>query len=387
MYTQSIYEAVGSPSITTYEELYAYVVAVRDNVPESYGMPVIPFISEAGSLNGENLVRAIYRSFGGAFEDGWWTAVNSEFVPTFYDPLYQAALIEANKWFREGLFSPTMLTDSREEFLEKLASARAGLIWYDQSQDDSNMFRRNVRGNFPGDSIEMITFDAEGMTRLYPPANGLAASKIYGEHYGTVGWNVTCIFKAAEKPERIFELVTYLLTKQGSIEMMYGPPGGAFWDELDANNNPILKLNPDDHKDLSDQMGTWKWDIAGHADNVDHTKFAVNAAQPADSRSWVITNQSDIFTPLMRPLTDEYTEARGSIEPDSPLGIARELCYQYMREKFPSIITASSAAEAQAIIDDVIAFYKANSMDEIQAEHNRIYQANIAAQGGSIFTR
>jgi len=310
-------------------------------------------------------------------------------VPLIYDPIYQAAILEANKWYREGLITPTMLTDSNDEFLEKLTSARIGLIWYDHSQDDGNNFRRNGRSNFPGESIEHITFEGDGMTRIYPPAHGIAPGKIYGEHYGTVGWNVTCIFTTAEKPLRIFELVTYLLTKQGSIEMMYGPQGGAVWDDLDSNGNPILKINPDDeanHATVAD-YGLWRWTLAGHADNVDHTKFAVNAAQPEDQRSWVISHQSNTFTPLMRPLTDEYMNFQNIIEPDTPLANARFACSEYNRERLPQAISAASAADAQAIIDEIIAFYEANSMADIIEQHNIVYKENLAIQGGSIFTR
>ncbi|MCL2820391.1 MAG: extracellular solute-binding protein [Oscillospiraceae bacterium] len=387
MYTQSIYEAAGAPEITVFSDLYDYAVNVRDNVKDSYGSPVIPVSSEGGYYPGENILRGFYKSFGGAHDDGWWTAVDSKYVPIVMDPLYQDALIEANKWYREGLFSATMLTDTRDQFLEYLADARIGLIWFDQSHDDGLNFRKNVRANFPGDSIELITFEGDGMTRIYPPANGLAPGRIYGEHYGTIGWNVTCIFNTAEKPERIFELVTYLLTKQGSIEMMYGPQGGAVWSELDANGNPILNFNPDDHPEEVADYALWHWTLAGHADNVDHTKFAVNAAMPEDQRSWVITNQSDIFTPLMRPLTDEYINVRAVIAPDTPLAIARTHCDEYWREMLPQIIMASSEDAAKGLIQDVLDFFEANSIQEIMAEQQTVYDANLAIQGGSIFTR
>jgi len=387
MYTQSIYEAVGSPKIEVWDDLYNYAISVRDNVTESYGQPVLPFISEAGSIPGENFVYGIYRSFGGPMWDGWWGAQDGTIKPLMFDPAYQAALLEANKWFREGLVDHSMLTNSREQFLEQLSSARAGLIYYDHSQDDSNSFRRNVRGAFPGDSIEVISFQGDGMTRLYPPANGLAPGRIYAEHYNTVGWNVTCIFTNAEQPVRIFELITYLLTKQGSIEMMYGPAGAGFWNELDGNGNPILIANPDDNNELSEQVGTWKWDIAGHADNVDHTKFAVNASQPEDQRSWVISHQSDIFTPLMRPLTDEYNNLGASIEPDTPLANARHACWEYLAEMIPQVIQAPSEDAAKAVIDDILDFFNANNIQDIMDIYAGVYAANLATQGGTIFTR
>jgi len=392
MYTQSIWEAAGSPQVTTFDDLYNYAIAVRDNVPTNHGQPVIPVASESGSVNGENLVAGIYRSFGGAL-DGWWAVFNGQYLPAMYDPVYQDALVEANKWFREGLFQHSMLTDTRDQFFEKLSSARLGLIYYDHSQDDGHNFRKNLRNAFSGDSLEIFMFQGDGMTRLYPPARGLAPGRIYAEHYGTIGWNVTCIFTAAEKPERIFEFVTYLLTKQGSIEMMYGPQsqeledGSTLWDEFDSAGNPILNFSPDNYPDRVGELGLWDWALAGHADNVDHTKFASNDTLPEAERSWVVSHQAHVFTPLMRPLTDEFTNVHAIIEADTPLQIARHACWEYMREIFPQILTATSEEAARALIQQVIDFYEANSINEIIAQHDIAYRANLALQGGSVFTR
>ena len=170
---------------------------------------------------------------------------------------------------------------------------------------------------------------------------------------------------------------------------MYGPQGGHWWSDYDANGNPILLQNPDaeENADLVNEYGLWRWTLAGHADNVDHTKFAVNEAMPADQRSWVVSHQANTFTPLMRPLTDEYANIGNIIEPDSELGIARTANYEYMREVYPQIITAPTAEAAQALIDDILAFYDANRMPEIIAQHRIVYAENLAIQGGSIFIR
>ncbi|MCL2821229.1 MAG: extracellular solute-binding protein [Oscillospiraceae bacterium] len=391
MYTQSIYEAAGSPTIETWDDLYNYAIAVRDNVPTNNDMDVIPVSSESGWINGENLVNlGIYRSFGGVNVDaGWWGVLDGEYKPLFYDPVYQDALVEANKWFREGLISPTMLSDTLDQFLEKVVNARVGLIFYDHSQDDGRNFRKTLRATFPGDSIEVIKFEGDGLTRLYPPANGLAPGRIYAEHYGTMGWNVTCIFNNSEKPERIFEFMSYLLTKEGSIEMMYGPQGGSFWSELDDRSNPILTMNPDDNPDTVNEYALWHWTVAGHADNVDHTKFAVNAAVPAEWKSWVVTHQAEVFTPLMAPLTDEYANVQFVItgEPETPLAIAHQLCVEFVREKYPQIIQAPSEDAARAIIQEIIDFLEANNVDEMISAFAPKYDDNCNRQGGSIFTR
>ena len=391
MYTTDIYGKAGSPKIMTFEDLYAYACAVRDNVPKTAeGLDVIPVITNDGAGDaGTQFVRAIYRSMGGPYLSNgtWYGRVGDQYQLIFRDPVYIKALLEANKWYREGLIKSTSFTDSQEQFLEKLTTARCGLIWYDMSQDDGNNFRKTIRTAYPGNSVELVTMENNGKTYLYPPANGLAYDKIYGEHYGTLGWNVVSITSAAKHPERILELFSYFLTKQGSIEMMYGPQGGYFWDQLDANGNPILKASPDENPDQVNQYALWYYTFTSQADNVDTTKFAVNDAMPPEKRSWVVSNQAHIFTPLMSPLTDEYEGMNPMIEPDTDLANARTLCEDYMKANLPLIIMADSADAAQAKINELMTFVEANGIKDIEKVYNDKYQANLALQGGTIFNR
>ena len=389
MVTTGIYEAVGSPDLKTYDDLFNYAVTVRDSgVKSPEGLDAIPMATEDTAGEGKSFVRAIYRSLGAPYDDSWeYGRVGTNYKNLMRDPLYQEALLEANKWFAEGLLRPTNFTDTREQFLEKLKSARIGLMWYDHSQNDGNSFRTAVRETYPGNSVELVTVEQNGKTYLYLPANGLSYDKIYGEHYSTIGWNVTCITTAAKYPERIFEFMSYLLTKEGSIEMMYGPQGMC-WDSLDANGNPVLTTNP---ALLSEEernaIGTWHWTLAGHADNVDLTKFAVNDAQPPELRNWVESMQAHVFTPLMMPLTDEFLNIRDTIESETKEGENRALCEDYLKAQIPKIIMAGSPGDAQRLIDEANEFLDKNGMIEIEAIYEVKYQENLKMQGGTIFTR
>jgi ABC-type glycerol-3-phosphate transport system substrate-binding protein len=394
MVTSNIYEAAGAPELRTFEDLYDYAIAVRDNVTETVdGLPVIPVLWDGIDANATQLPRAIYRSYGGPY-----IASGTFYVPMaaenklefiFRDPVYVDALLETNKWYRDGLIPENTFTDSSEQFREKLSQGRGGLIWYDHSQDDSNNFRKIVRETNPGNSIELVTAEENGTQYLWLPANGLPYDRIYGEHYGTLGWNVAVITTTAEKPERIFELFSWMLTKQGSVEMMYGPPGGAAYNELDSNGNPILLRNPDSDMTAEERErgGYWKWQKLGHSDNVDTTKFAVNDSLPEASRSWVISAQAHIFTPLMMPLTNEVEQLADQILPDTPLAIQRTICEDYIRAQMPLICMASSEAECQTLIDELIAYCDTNGIQDIVDVYNQKWLDNCATQGGSIYTR
>jgi ABC-type glycerol-3-phosphate transport system substrate-binding protein len=386
MYTTKVYDAVGSPAVNTFEDLYAYAVKVRDAKLTNYnGLDVIPVGFNAGA-DGRQFIRAIYRSFGAPYDDDWTYGRLStgEYDVLLRDPMYQQALLEANKWYREGLIPTAAFTDSGTQFEEKLNTGRFGMVWYDHSADDGNMFRKILREGDPGNSIELFTHEVAGKTYLYLPAHGLGYDKTYGENYGTIGWNVVCITTTAKKPERIFEMFSYFLTKEGSIEMMYGPQGGKVWDSLDANGNPIIKYSPTTEEENA--IGMWKWTLTSHADNVDSTKFAVNDSLPPDQRNWVVSCQAHIFSPLMN-VTDEFVGIRDEIRPDTAQAINRTACEEYMTANVPLAFMAPSESEARKIIDDMLAFIDANGMNEIITIYREKYADNLEKQGGTAFTK
>ena len=155
------------------------------------------------------------------------------------DPVFKDATMEANRWYRDGLFDSTTFTDTSEQVLEKLTTGRVGVAWYEHSKDQSdNKFRKILMETFPGDSYEVIS------PFPFPPANGLSTDDIYGDIQTSIGWNVTCITTSAEQPQRIFDLLTYFLTPEAAVIQMYGPKG-ELWDKLDENGVPnFVQLIP-----------------------------------------------------------------------------------------------------------------------------------------------
>ncbi|NLG26051.1 MAG: extracellular solute-binding protein, partial [Clostridiales bacterium] len=291
MYDKRLYEQAGSPALDTFEGLYAYAKYVKDNIHETAeGLPVIPFATGNNNDAFDIITGAFYRSMGGPNRAADYTArIDGKIQSTLRDPVFRAAVMEANRWYREGLISETQFTDTNDQMIEKFVAGRTALLYYDHSQDSINRFRQILMETYPGDSYEPV------LDPVYPPSEGV--TKVYADGKETIGWNVLCITHQAEQPQRIFDLFTHMLTKQGSIEMMYGPQGD-WWDELDENGNPIL-LTPEAELPTAekDRIGAWFWSFCSHSDNVDITKFAVNAMQEPDKRDWVITQQSDILTP------------------------------------------------------------------------------------------
>lgn len=387
MVNHDVYEQLGSPELKTLEDLHQFMLDAKDKgVKTSDDQSIFPWLPRQDD-NGFYTVSAIYRSYGNPnLIDTYWSQADNDVKLAVYDDNYIAALKIANQWYKEGLFPETTYTDSNDQFVEKLSNGRAAITYYDFSQDDTNHFRTLLQEK-DGNTYDLLGWELKD-SPIYPAADGV--DYVYGEEGGTVGWNVNCITTKAENPQRIFDLYTWMLTKDGSINMMYGPEGG-LWEGKDEEGNPILK-KPEEEltSDEKNAAGCWFWSQPAHADNVDLTKYAVNDAQPEASRSWVISIQNHVFTPedSIHPaipgqkfLTDENTGLSLEIDPTDDLGMARQAITDECKMRIPQIIMASDDATFDKLVQDLKDFAESNQVHDIEKVYTDKRAANIELQG------
>ena len=387
MVNHDVYEQLGSPELKTLEDLHQFMLDAKDKgVKTSDDQSIFPWLPRQDD-NGFYTVSAIYRSYGNPnLIDTYWSQADNDVKLAVYDDNYIAALKIANQWYKEGLFPETTYTDSNDQFVEKLSNGRAAITYYDFSQDDTNHFRTLLQEK-DGNTYDLLGWELKD-SPIYPAADGV--DYVYGEEGGTVGWNVNCITTKAENPQRIFDLYTWMLTKDGSINMMYGPEGG-LWEGKDENGNPLLK-KPEEEltSDEKNAAGCWFWSQPAHADNVDLTKYAVNDAQPEASRSWVISIQNHVFTPedSIHPaipgqkfLTDENTGLSLEIDPTDDLGMARQAITDECKMRIPQIIMASDDATFDKLVQDLKDFAESNQVHDIEKIYTDKRAENIELQG------
>lgn len=387
MVNHDVYEQLGSPELKTLEDLHQFMLDAKDKgVKTSDDQSIFPWLPRQDD-NGFNTVSAIYRSYGNPnLIDTYWSQADNDVKLAVYDDNYIAALKIANQWYKEGLFPETTYTDSNDQFVEKLSNGRAAITYYDFSQDDTNHFRTLLQEK-DGNTYDLLGWELKD-SPIYPAADGV--DYVYGEEGGTVGWNVNCITTKAENPQRIFDLYSWMLTKDGSINMMYGPEGG-LWEGKDEEGNPILK-KPEEEltSDEKNAAGCWFWSQPAHSDNVDLTKYAVNEQQPEASRSWVISIQDHVFTPedSIHPaipgqkfLTDENTGLSLEIDPTDDLGMARQSITDECKMRIPQIIMASDDATFDKLVQDLKDFAESNQVHDIEKIYTDKRASNIELQG------
>ena len=379
MYDQRLYELCGSPKLETLEDLYQFAVALKELGTTPEGLPIIPFMSDFfENGDGNWMAKAFYRSFGGVYPDIWYTAVDGKLQHMMRDPVFRDATMEMNKWWRDRLIGETQFTDDEDMILEKMVNGRIGLMFYDFSKDEYLGYRAALADTIPGDDIQLVK------PFPFPPANGLPVEKIYGDHQSTLGWNVTNITTSAKDPERIALMWAHFLTREGTIVNMYGPQG-FMWDELDEEGLPILKKPESEWtEDEMTDLGVWVYlEQCGNSDLVDGIKFAINESLPKEQRNWVISEQFEYLTPTLW-ISDEFENLGLTIDGDSEQGINRALCEDRFTEVYPQIIMADTREEAERLYDELLAFFDAYGMLEIEAIYDAKYQDNVLRYGSGL---
>jgi putative aldouronate transport system substrate-binding protein len=386
------YKKVGSPKLETMDDLHDYCVKVKEANLTSYtGQSIIPFAT-TNTNNGFYVYQQFYRSLGARnLVENYFTQENSKLEICVREPLFVEALKMANQWYNEGLWSSEEFTDDGPMWEEKMTNGRPALMFYDFSQDDSNNFRRITREKSNGEvSYEVLGDPNSEITKDFPmwPKANKDVKVCYGDENGTVGWNVNVITTSAKRPQRIFDLFTYLISEEGTREVCYGPEGG-LWEGIDENGIPQLtKPYADITSDEMNAAGAWLWTQPASSDWMDSIKFAVNAQQDPDKRSWVVSIQSDLFSQSRENphegtkfITDQNTGLTNLIDPQSDEGIQLKAIQDELQVRLPQILMAKDEAEFDKLLEEAVQTVESNNIDGILAIWQEQYDKNIELQG------
>lgn len=388
------YEAAGSPALNTLEDIHNYLLKVKElNLTSYSGAQVYPW-TQTNDASGFRVIEPIYRSMGNPnLVSTYYTQQDGKLEIGINNENYVKALKVANQWFNEGLFPADEFTWNGDQYLEVLTNAQSGIMWHDFSQDDNNNFRRIVREKTENaTSYEVLGYapnykdGALSEFPLYPPAEGVDV--VYGDECSTMGWKGYMITNKATNGQRIFDLFSYMLTKEGSINMMYGPEGG-LWEGLDENGNPNLKKPQSEFTSQElDAAGAWFWPHPASSDNVDLTKFAVNDKEKPENRNWTVDIQAHAITyaydgtPRMgqKFLTDQSQLINVDLDPTSDADIARVQIEDQLKAQLPQIIMAPDEATFDSMVKSLQDFCNSTEAGALEIMQKR-FDTNIAAQG------
>lgn len=207
---KDIYEAIGSPDMTTPEGFYSAVVKAKEMFPEVEGGDLIPIGAHVFEETGCTSFDQYLQNF---------LAVPFEKDGEYYDRNTDPEYIRWLKMFRQlgedGYLADDIFVDSRTQTSEKLATGRYFCLlyqWTDMQDQEKLLYANNP------DSIYIAV---EG------PRNSNGDDPILPTG-GINGWTVTLISKNCEHPERAIAFIDYLLSEHGQMVTYLGVEGETY---------------------------------------------------------------------------------------------------------------------------------------------------------------
>ena len=217
---KDIYEAIGSPDMTTPEGFANAVRKAKRLFPDIDGKPLIPIgahvFDETGSVSFDKYLMN-------------FLAVPWEKDGKLYDRYTDAEYLSWLKLFRElgeeGLLANDIFVDTRTQMEEKISEGRYFCMIYQYT--DLLSQQRILYENNP----ESIYIAIEGPRNSKGDDPKLTTTNISG-------WTVTMISKNCKDPERAIAFMDYLMSEQGQLRIFLGVEGVTY-DMVDGK--PILR--------------------------------------------------------------------------------------------------------------------------------------------------
>lgn len=212
---KDIYEAIGSPDMTTPEGFSAAVKAAAEQFPEVDGYPLIPIGAEEFKKEGCNSFDKYLQNF---------LAIPYEKDGKAYDRTTDEEYLSWLKVFRElaqeGYLSDDIFIDRRTQIEEKIAQGRYFCMFY-QGQDMLDQ-QKTLYEKTP----ERVYMAVDGPKNSNGDDPMLPGTSING-------WTVTFISRNCSNPERAIALLSYLISEHGQ-KVIYLGVEGEMYDVVDG---------------------------------------------------------------------------------------------------------------------------------------------------------
>ncbi len=340
---KDIYEAIGSPDMSTKEGFYQAVKKAKEMFPEIDGNELIPIgahvFDETGCVSFDQYLQN-------------FLAIPYEKDDQYYDRNTDPEYIEWMKMFRklgeEGYLADDIFVDTRTQTNEKLELGRYFCLfyqWTDMTDQEKILYTNNPDSRY---------IAVEG------PRNAAGDDPTLPSG-GVNGWTVTLISKNCAHPERAIAFLDYLMSEHGQKRISLGVEGETY-DIIDGK----YVIKPEVQEIL----------------NSDREKY--NLLYGADCSYWMLQNNvmqmqwsSGYEEPLkqLAEWTMQYVTYMGQYEVNVAENPEVENAYNNCNLLWSQTIKKLLLAESDETFDQILAEYieerDSNGWDILMAERTR----------------
>ena len=323
---KDLYEAIGSPDMTTIDGFYNAIVKVKEMFPEVDGKELIPIGAHEFNEDGNVSFDQYIQNF---------LAVPYEKNGKKYDRNTDPEYLEWLKMFRrlaeEGYLADDIFIDQRTQTSEKVEEGRYFCMMY-QRTDIAD--QEKIRYAKDPDSVYIAVDGPKNKNGDDPVLTVNSVS----------GWTLTLISKNCKDPERAIKFIDYLMSEHGQMLTYLGVEGVTF-DYVDGK--PVLK------EDVAVLL------------NSDREKY--DELYGADDAYWMLQNnvmqlkwQQELREPVkqMAEWTYPYVAYVGqydvNIPEDTELGRIYSASRNLWGKTLPQLLLAGSDEEFDEILADYL---------------------------------
>lgn len=350
---KDMYEALGSPDMTTPEGFLGALRAAKEKFPEVNGQSLIPFgTNEFTDVGCEQLEKILMHFLAIEPEK------NGKFVdPTIGltdDPEYLRWIKMFRQAHEEGLFSTDVFVDKRSQIEEKAAQGRYFcMLFY-------NWDMQAAQNALYAKDPNTIYIAVDG------PKNSKGSDPVLAGG-GIAGWTVTLVSKNCKNPDRAIQFLTYLISEEGQMDTYFGIEGETYTME-----NGVPKLTPEvaaldksdknkQETDIGVQYTYWMFQ-----DNAWQAQWGVEYAPSVE--------QPQLWT---RPYVHSYAAYDGLT---LPVGSDEQLIYEDLQRRWgkvlPMLIRAESESEFDKIVAEFNQYKKDKGVDKVIAAKTELMNVN-----------
>lgn len=281
---KDIYEAIGSPDMTTPEGFQEAVKKAAEMFPEVDGYPLIPVGSHVFNNTGcVSFDQYLQNFLAIPFEK------DGEYYDRYTDPEYIRWLKAFRALGSEGYLKNDIFIDQRTQMEEKIARGQYFCMIYqrtDMADQQKELYAKNP------DSVYIAVDGPKNSAGDDPVLPGA----------GINGWTVTLISKNCENPGKAIELFSYLISEKGQELTYLGVEGETFdW----GDGSPVIKPEVKEILDTDRE----KYDQLYGADNT-YWMFQDNVMQ----LEWEWESEENSVVSQLEEWTIPYTHYLGQYE-------------------------------------------------------------------------
>jgi putative aldouronate transport system substrate-binding protein len=373
---KKIYKALGSPPLETWDELTAYLRMVQKRFPD-----VVP-VGFGETRDGAD-VQSLGMLYSGAAAGRtpafispasgqiFGVPAGDELVSVYRDQAFKDAARLASRLFREGLADGEMLTQTRDQVLEKLKTGKIAVF---------GAYDAVVEGIGREANNRLSALDPEdGYTLIWPVHQaGVDRNRVYPASYNTLGWNVNVITANAADPEAIFSYMNWATSPEGQRILFFGPEGLFYNEVKDGVPIPNAAYISRDLKQYDDlRIGEFNW--YGNTSYIDSVKARREKLLPEEAQDWTMAGQTAVTFKTSLNITEFSNLDPG---PETEEGIILQRLKDQYALLVPKLLFAASDEEVLQLIEEADRQAAELGYDKVLRWKTAVWQENLAKLSG-----